>query len=128
MTTITTGEAIHRITHDLADLLTPRARRWIVGWLVGASMRGMPMPHLYGLTTCADSYGPTAFDDSAVRAEWDFNDSARDIAMSLDLGLGPGRCWWFCGDLHFEESHEVSVTLDGETSARVVELIRAVMP
>lgn len=127
---ITPAKAIRRVTGDLAHLLTPEARRWIVGWLVGTAARGMPMPHLYGLATDGDSYGPTVFSNTAVYAEWEFPanwlETKADVCGSalLELGPGPGRYWWFTEDLHFAESYEEEVTLDGPTTARIVTILR----
>lgn len=121
MTARTPAQAIRRVTHDLAHLLTPRARRWIVGWLVGTAARGMPMPFLYGLAIESDG--------SAVRAEWDFPVGAHPMraisTASLDLGPGSGRYLWTCGDLRGRDcGDDAIITLDGPTTARVVTLLR----
>ena len=127
---MTPARAIRRVTGDLAHLLTPQARRWVVGWLVGTAARGMPMPNLFGLPSDGDSYGPTAFDATGVYAEWDFPadwlETRADIrgSASLDIGPGSGRYWWFTEDLYFAESYYVEVTLDGPTTARIVTILR----
>lgn len=129
MTARTPAQAINRVTHDLAHLLTPRARRWIVGWLVGTAARGMPMPGLCGLPADGDSYGPTAWTDSALYAEWDFPVGVHPMRVlggaSLELGPGPGRYLWCNPDLWgSDESYDATITLDGPTTARVVTLLR----
>ena len=120
--------ALRRVTVALADTLTPEARGWVVGWLVGAMARGLPVPHVYALARDSASLGPLAFSDSTVFLEWDFcpTDGSHPCA-SLECGQGEVYMW-LSDDLWRRDglSHDATVRLDGPTTARVVTVLRAI--
>lgn len=100
--------------------LTPQAHRWLTGWLVGATMRGMPVPYIYGLPVEGDSRAGYTFSDSAVFLEWDL---AGRACTSLECGPGDERYLWACADLDREESVDAYVRLDGPTTTRLLAVL-----
>lgn len=118
----TPGGAVERVS-ELADLLgvplTRRTRRWVVGWLVGAMARGLPVPGICALLAKDGERGD--YSSGAVYLEWDL---AGGYA-SLECGPSGDFYWWCTDNLDDSDAvQEATVTLDGPTTARIVTILR----